>query len=119
ALELREQALRLAGEGGSTFWLPRQQANLAMARLAFGDLGVGPMLAAALELARRCEQGFHATRCLEGLAALGVARGAYAEAIGYAEQLLELARAGGMAEHIAIAHFWRGRALLAGGQRAP
>jgi tetratricopeptide (TPR) repeat protein/transcriptional regulator with XRE-family HTH domain len=118
ALQLREQALRLAEEVGSTFWLPRQQANLAMARLACGDLGVGRLLEAALARARHCEQGFHATRCLEGLAALEIARGAYARAIGSAEQLLELARAGGMAEHIAIARFWRGRALLGDRQRA-
>jgi tetratricopeptide (TPR) repeat protein len=118
ALELREQALRLAGEVGSTFWLPRQQANLAMARLAIGDLTVGLLLEEALGLARRCEQGFHATRCLEGLAKLAVARGAYAEAVDYADQLIELAHAGGMIEHAAIARFWRGRALLGGGQRA-
>jgi len=118
ALDLREQALRLADEVGSTFWLPRQQANLVLARLAMGDVAVGPLLEEALGFARRREQGFHATRCLEGLAVLEVARGAYAEAVGYADQLMELTRAGGMTAHEAIAHFWRGRALLGGGQRA-
>jgi tetratricopeptide (TPR) repeat protein/transcriptional regulator with XRE-family HTH domain len=118
ALDLREQALRLAQEAGSTFWLPRQQANLALARLAVGDVGGGQLLEAALVLARRREQGFHATRCLEGLAALEVSRGVYADALAYADQLMELARAGGMAEHEAIACFWRGRALLGAGCRA-
>jgi tetratricopeptide (TPR) repeat protein len=118
ALELREQALQLAQEAGSTFWLPRQQANLALARLAVGDVGGGQLLEAALELARRREQGFHATRCLEGLAALEVSRGAYGEAVGYANQLMELARAGGMVEHEAIACLWRGRALLGARRRA-
>jgi tetratricopeptide (TPR) repeat protein len=117
-LDLRERALRLAQEGGSTFWLPRQQANLALARLAVGDLGGGPLLEAALGLARRREQGFHATRCLEGLAALEFSRGAYAEAVAYADQLMELAHAGGMAEHEAIGRFWRGRARLGAGRNA-
>lgn len=118
ALELRDRALRLAREAGSVFWLPRLQANYALARLAVGDAEGGPLLEGALELARRREQGFHATRCLEGLAALAVARGVYAEAVGYAEELAELVRAGGMVEHEGIAHFWRGRALLGAGRSA-
>jgi tetratricopeptide (TPR) repeat protein len=118
ALALREQALRLARDAGSTFWLPRQRANLALARLAVGDVGGGPLLEEALGLARQREQGFHATRCLEGLAALEVCRGAYAEALAYADQLGDLAHAGEMAEQEAIAHFWRGRALAGAGLRA-
>jgi tetratricopeptide (TPR) repeat protein len=112
ALSLREQAFELARDAGSTFWLPRQQANLALARLALGDAGGGPLLQEALGLARRRRQLFHATRCLEGLAALAVHRGAYDEALGYAGQLEELARQGAMAEHKGLAHYWRGRALL-------
>jgi tetratricopeptide (TPR) repeat protein/transcriptional regulator with XRE-family HTH domain len=116
-LALREQALRLAREIGAAFWLPRQQANLAVARLALGDTSGAALLTEALALARRRKQGFHAVRCLEALAELEVVRGAYAEAAAYADQLMELARAGGMAEYVAIAHFWRGRALLGAAQR--
>jgi tetratricopeptide (TPR) repeat protein/transcriptional regulator with XRE-family HTH domain len=116
ALVLREQALQRAQEAGSRFWLPRQQANLVRARLAVGDLEGVPLLEEALASARQHKQLFHATRCLEGLAALLVCRGAYIEARGYADQLAELARAGGMVEHEALAHFWRGRALLGAGQ---
>jgi len=116
ALALREQTLALARESGSAYWVPRLQANLALARLALGDLSGAPLLQNALALARRNGQGFHATRCLEGLAALAFACGRYLEAVDYADQLAACARAGGMAEHEAIADLWRGRALRGAGR---
>lgn len=118
ALGLREQAHTLAQQVGSTFWLPRQQANMALAHLATGDRCGSSLLEAALELANCRGQGFHATRCLEGLAALTIAQAAYSEAIAYSDQLIELAHTGGMVEHEAIGRYWRGRALLAAGSYA-
>lgn len=112
ALGLRERSLQLARDAGSTFWLPRLQANLAVARLASDDMSGGPLLEEALALARLHWQEFHSTRCLEGLAALEVGRGAYARALHYADQLAELALRGGLGEQEALAHFWRGRALF-------
>lgn len=116
ALTLHKQSLLLARESGVRYWEPRQQANCALAELALGNANVGAELAEALARARRNRQGFLATRCLEALAALELARGAYDSALAYADQFDELARLGGMADHAALAQLWRGRALAGAGQ---
>lgn len=109
ARELRRRALEAQNAG--LFWWPRILANDAIARLRLGDLSVGPDLASALALARERAQAFHATRCLEGLAELALARGEPQAALGYADELLALAEAGDLAETRAWARYWRGRAL--------
>jgi tetratricopeptide (TPR) repeat protein len=97
----------------STYWLPRVKANLAIDRLRQGDLNVGGDLQDALNMALERQQQMHATRCLEGLAELALARGEPERALGYADHLRELAQTGGLREMLAQSSRWRGEALTA------
>ena len=117
AAEYGERGLALARDTSITFWRPRIEANLAIARIRLGNLDVAPMLEAAADHCRRNAEGFQLARCLEGLAELALARGDAAACLAFADELLALVEPAGLRELAAEARRWRGEALLA--QRLP
>ncbi|HET7730654.1 MAG TPA: AAA family ATPase [Usitatibacter sp.] len=110
-----EHGLALATREGITFWRPRLEAHLAVARLRMGDLHVGASLESARADCRRNREGTQEARCLEALAELALAKGDAAGCRSYAQDLLALAGPSGMAEWQAEALRWRGEALCAAG----
>ncbi|MBE7555607.1 MAG: alpha/beta fold hydrolase [Anaerolineales bacterium] len=106
------QAIALAQQTQAGDWLPRLQADFAISQLRLGHLGVEPELQGALANALRHRMEIHATRCLEGLAELALARGEPQQALAYTEQLWELAERHDLREIKARALHWRGMALL-------
>jgi tetratricopeptide (TPR) repeat protein/transcriptional regulator with XRE-family HTH domain len=119
AVEQCERGLALAREKRITFWLPRIEANLAIARLRLGDLEVGPALERAAAYCRQNAEGHQLVRCLEGLAELALARGDAGACLAFAGELLSLVEPAGLRELAAQARRWRGEALLAQKQYAP
>jgi tetratricopeptide (TPR) repeat protein len=111
--ELCERGLALAREKRITFWSPRIEANLAIARARLGRLDVGPVLERAAARCRQNAEGFQLARCLEGLAELALARGDAEGCLGHANELLALVEPAGLRELAAQARRWRGEALLA------
>jgi tetratricopeptide (TPR) repeat protein len=119
AVEQCERGLALARRERVTFWRPRIEANLAIARLRLGDLEVGPALERAAAYCRQNSEGHQRVRCLEGLAELALARGDASGCLAYAGELLSLVEPAGLRELAAQAHRWRGEAFLAQKQYAP
>ena len=117
AIELSQRGVTLAGEAGIRFWRPRLEANLAIASIRLGRLDVDALLEDGARLARQNCEGTQLAPCLEGLAELSLARGDAARALGFADELLALARAGGHKELAAQARRWRGLALAAQGEQ--
>lgn len=113
AEQVCERGLSLAREKRITFWTPRLEANLAIARLRLGRLDVGPALERAAACCRRNAEGFQLARCLEGLAELALARGNARACLSHADELLALVEPAGLRELAAQARRWRGEALLA------
>jgi predicted ATPase len=113
AKEAHRQGVDIAAKSNAGFWLPRVQANLAIDRLRQGDMSVEGSLQSALDTALVMGQGFHAVRCLEGLAELALAQNQPELALRYADQLRSIAEPGQMREMLAQSHRWRGEALLA------
>jgi tetratricopeptide (TPR) repeat protein/transcriptional regulator with XRE-family HTH domain len=118
AAEQCERGLALATRERITFWRPRIEANLAIARLRMGALDVGPALERALGECSANSESTQMTRCLEGLAELALARGDAAGCLAHAEELLSLVEPAGLRELAAHALRWRGEALLALGEPA-
>jgi tetratricopeptide (TPR) repeat protein len=118
AVEQCERGLALAARERITFWLPRIEANIAIARLRLGHLDVGASLERALAGCRRNSLGHQMARCLEGLAELALARGDAAGCLAFAEELLSLVEPAGLKELGAQARRWRGEALLVQGNHA-
>jgi tetratricopeptide (TPR) repeat protein len=110
-----ERGLELAAREGITFWRPRIEANVAIARMRLGNLDVGPSLERALAECRRNCAGHQMARCLEGLAELALARGDTAGCLAFAGELLSLVEPAGLRQLGAQARRWRGEALLAEG----
>jgi predicted ATPase/transcriptional regulator with XRE-family HTH domain len=111
------RGLELAHSARITFWCPRIEANLAIARLRLGELEVGAPLERAADYCRQNAEGFQLARCLAGLAELALARGDAAACLAHADELLSLVEPPGLAELAAEARRWRGEALLAQGRR--
>jgi len=111
------RGLELARSARITFWCPRIEANLAIARLRLGELDVGEPLERAAAYCRQNAEGFQLARCLAGLAELALARGDAAACLAHADELLSLVEPPGLAELAAEARRWRGEALLAHGRR--
>lgn len=106
------QAIALAQQTHAGDWLPRLQADLAISQLRLGHLEVEHELQVALANALKHRMEIHATRCLEGLAELALAKGEPQQALAYTEQLGELAERHDLREIMARALHWRGMALL-------
>jgi tetratricopeptide (TPR) repeat protein len=113
AVEQCERGLELARRERITFWQPRIEANLAIARLRLGELEVGPALERAAAYCKRNSEGHQLARCLEGLAELALARGDAAGCRAFGGELLSLVEPAGLRELAAQARRWRGEALLA------
>lgn len=111
------RGLELARSARITFWCPRIEANLAIARLRLGELEVGAELERAADYCRQNAEGFQLARCLAGLAELALARGDATACLAHAAELLSLVEPPGMAELAAEARRWRGEALIAQGRR--
>ena len=111
------RGLELARTARITFWCPRIEANLAIARLRLGELEVGAPLERAADYCRQNAEGFQLARCLAGLAELALARGDAAACLVHAAELLSLVEPPGLGELAAEARRWRGEALLAQGRR--
>jgi tetratricopeptide (TPR) repeat protein len=110
-----ESGLALAARERITFWRPRVEANLAIARLRSGDLAVGASLERALDDCRRHSVRHQMARCLEGLAELSLARGDAPGSLAFATELLEMVEPAGLRELAAQARRWKGEALSAMG----
>jgi tetratricopeptide (TPR) repeat protein len=111
-----ERGLELARSARITFWCPRIEAHLAIARLRIGARDVGPALERAALYCREHAEGFQLARCLEGLAELAAARGESGACLACADELLSLVEPPGLKELAAVARRWRGAALLAQGR---
>ena len=118
AVEYSERGLALARDAKITFWRPRIEANLAIARMRLGQLEVGPALDGALRHARDNSERSQMVRCLEGLAELALRRGRIDECLALAAELLAHAETAGVKEFAAQARRWSGEALAATAKRA-
>jgi tetratricopeptide (TPR) repeat protein len=110
------RGLELARSARVTFWCPRIEAHLAIARLRLGELQVDDALERAAEYCRQNSEVFQLARCLEGLAELSLAKGDAEACLAYAGELLVLVEPPGLKELAAQARRWRGCALLALGR---
>jgi tetratricopeptide (TPR) repeat protein len=113
-----ERGVALAREKRINFWVPRIEANLAIARLRLGQLDVGSALERAAAYCREHAEGHQLVRCLEGLAELALARGDAGACLVFADELFSLVEPAGLRELAAQARRWRGEALLAQGHHA-
>ena len=113
ASEHFERGLQLACDAAIKYWVPRLQANLAVAQLRLGVPCDLSRLQEALQYSQDYREGWLASRCMEALAESALADGDAQGCISHADQLLALASRGGMRALIGQAHGLRGRALLA------
>jgi tetratricopeptide (TPR) repeat protein len=116
AVEYSERALALADASKITFWRPRIVANRAIARLRLGHFDVGPELEREAVHCREQRELFQLTRCTEGLAELGLARGDPDTCLHHARDLLSFAESSVLKELAGAAHRWCGEALIAKGE---
>ena len=113
ASEHFERGLQLACDAAIKYWVPRLQANLAVAQLRLGVPCDLSRLQEALQYSQDYREGWLASRCMEAFAESALADGDAQGCIGHADQLLALASRGGMRALIGQAHGLRGRAWLA------
>jgi len=113
ASEHFERGLQLAYDAAIKYWVPRLQANLAIAQLRLGGSCDLSRLQDALQHSQDYREGWLASRCMEALAESALAEGDAQGCISHADQLLALASRGGMRALIGQAHCLRGRAWLA------
>ena len=116
-VEYSERARALARDAKFTFWQPRIEANLAIARMRLGDLDVGPALEDAFSRARENSERWQTVRCLEALVELALRRGDTEGCLARAAELLSQAQTAGLKEFAAQARCWYGEALAASGKR--
>ncbi len=114
AAEHFDRGLRLARDAGIRYWLPRLQANLAIAQLRLGIPCDQAVLESAQQYAQEHSEGWLTLCCLDALAELALVEGDAQGCIKHARQLLALASRGNMRELIGRAHCLIGRAWLAG-----
>ena len=113
ASEHFERGLQLAYDAAIKYWVPRLQANLAIAQLRLGGPCDLSRLQEALQHSQDYREGWLASCCMEALAESALAEGDAQGCITHADQLLALASRGGMRALIGQAHCLRGRAWLA------
>ena len=110
-----ERGLGLANDAGIRYWLPRLQANLAIAQLRSGLGCDRAALRTAEQYSQEHSEAWLALRCLEALAESSLAEDDAQGGLTHSGQLLALASRGDMRELIAQAHRLRGLAWLADG----
>ena len=113
ASEHFERGLQLALGAAIKYWVPRLQANLAIAQRRLGISCDLIRLQADLRDSQNHSEGWLGLRCLEALAESALAEGDAQGCITHADQLLALASRGGMQALIGQAHGLRGQAMLA------
>lgn len=113
-----ETGLSLAQGAGIRYWLPRLQANLALAQLRSGIPVDRESLQQAQRDAHEKKEVWLTLRCMEALAESALVSGDAQQCIAHADQLLALARTGDMREQIGRACRLRGLARLAMGDAA-
>jgi len=118
AAECLEQGLALARETDIDFWRASIEASHAIAQVRLGRPRNVAAIEAALDRTRRASERYLAIRCLGALAEIALADGDPQRCLGYAGELLDLARPNGLIEAEADARRLRGEALLAQGERA-
>jgi tetratricopeptide (TPR) repeat protein len=101
------------------FWRAAIDANLALARSRLGQPDAAMGLEETMVTTRRASERYMTTRCQEVLAEIAWAAGDAAHCLQHADELLALAQANGMRELQAVAHHWRGAALLVQQHYAP
>ena len=112
ALQHFQQGLGLAQQAGIQYWLPRLQADLAIAQRRLGTPCDQAALQAALQYAQDHSEVWLTLRCLEALAESALANGDADGCIAYADQLLALASRGDLRDIRGQAHRLRGLAHL-------
>jgi tetratricopeptide (TPR) repeat protein len=115
ALRHFESGLQLAAGAGIRYWVPRLQANLALAQLAAGLAPDRARLREASERTQRHHEIWQLLRCLQAEAEIALAEGDGTGCSASAQGLLALAVAGGMRQVQANAHRLRGLGQLLGG----
>lgn len=110
------QALALAQGSGLHYWLPRLQANQAIAQRRSGVRADEPGLRAACEYARQHRESWLTLRCLEALAELALHADDAQGCLGWSGDLMTLASGGGLRELVAQAHRLQGLARCALGE---
>ena len=113
ALRHFDRALALARGTAIMYWVPRLQANLAIAQSRSGSPIDLTGLQGAFQYAQDHSETWLTLRCLEALAATALANGDADGCIRYADLLLALSSRGNMRELIGQAHSLRGLAWLA------
>ena len=113
ALEQLERGFTLGRDTGILFWRAAIDSHLAVARSRLGQKEVAPPLQAALEQTRRTSERYMMVRCIEGLAEIALAAGDASRCRAHGDELLAIAEPNGLRELEAVAHRWRGEALLA------
>ena len=108
-----ETGLSLAQGAGIKYWLPRLQANLAIAQLRSGVPVDRDSLHQAQRDAQEKSEAWLTLRCMEALAESALVSGDAQQCIEHADQLLALARTGDMREQMGRACLLRGLARLA------
>jgi hypothetical protein len=113
AAEQMERGIKLGNDTGILFWRTAIETHLAVARSRLGQKDVMPPLQAALEQTRRTSERYMMIRCLGGLAEIALADGDVGRCRAYGDELLAIAEPNGLRELEAVAHRWRGEAMLA------
>ena len=113
ALQHFQRGLTLAHDVAIMYWVPRLQANLAIARLRCGIAGDRAVLQGALQYSQDHSEVWLTLCCLEALAESALANGDADGCIRYADRLLALSSRGNMRQLIGQAHRLRGLAWLA------
>lgn len=116
AVEHLEHALELADSSALTFWRPRIMADRAIGYLRLGQPGSARELEHVAAQCRDNREHYQLTRCLEALAELALHHGNADTCLHHAGELLALAESSNIRELIAVAHRWRGEALIAKGE---
>jgi ATP/maltotriose-dependent transcriptional regulator MalT len=109
------EGIEVSLENRTDYFLVPLRAGLAIDRLRQGDLQVGEQLKRALVDANARDQMMFATRCLQGLVELSLAKDDPYTAMDYSKQLFNIAEAGGLREVLARVYSWRGQAQMAAG----
>ena len=112
ALQHFQQGLGLAHHAGTQYWLPRLEADQAIAQLQLGAPCDQAALQAAWQYAQDHSEVWLTLRCLEALAESALAKGDAQGCITHADQLLVLASRGGLREMSSAAHHLRGLSHL-------
>lgn len=113
AIDYMQRGLALGDDTGIRFWRAAIDIHLAVARTRLGQKVDLPALQATLEQTRLTSERYMQVSCLAGLAEIALTAGDVERCRDYADELLNLADANGLRELAAVAHRWRGEALLA------